>query len=160
MQSVTVRFVAAAVTFVVGVVSASLPPALNPVRTSDTGAEQDVLEVERQYVEAHTRRDLAALDRILADDFVIRFSRGSVTTKAQRLALLSSRDFSFVALDTSDLSVRVSGEEATVAGRAVLQGRYGGREFTSPPYSFTRRYEKRQGRWQIISVRIGRIGWR
>ena len=52
--------------------------------------------------------------------------------------------------------VEVNGDTATVKGTAYIQTRYNDEEYISPTYRFTRNYEKRDGRWQIVSVRIGR----
>ena len=120
--------------------------------SSYTSEEQQLLSIERRYLDAHIERDVAALDSILADDFTIAHARGRVSDKATRLALVENSVFTFVDVDTSDVDVHVSGDEGVVTGRAVVTGRYEDREFRSPPYRFTRRYEKRQGRWQIVSV--------
>jgi ketosteroid isomerase-like protein len=125
--------------------------------TANTAAEQELLSIERRYVDAHVQRDTATLDSILADDFTIMHRYGIVGDKAERLALLENPDFTFVSVDTSDVEVTVDGDEGTVTGRAVVRGRYGDREFRSPPYRYTRRYEKRQGRWQIVSVQFSRF---
>ena len=122
--------------------------------SSYTSDEQELLSIERRYLDAHIERDVAALDSILADDFTIAHARGRVSNKASRLALVEDSDFTFVNVDTSDVDVHVSGDEGVVTGRAVVTGRYEDREFRSPPYRFMRRYEKRQGRWQIVSVQF------
>ena len=51
---------------------------------------------------------MAALDRLLADDFTIggRFGRGA--GKAQRLALLTDSDFYFTDIDSRDTHVTAS----------------------------------------------------
>jgi len=46
-----------------------------------------------------------------------------------------------------------------VSGNAVVRGVYAGRDFSSPPYRFIRKFEKRDGRWQLVSVEIFRLGW-
>ena len=48
-------------------------------RASYTAAEQELLSIERRYLDAHVERDAAALDSILADDFIIANSRGRVS---------------------------------------------------------------------------------
>jgi ketosteroid isomerase-like protein len=70
--------------------------------------------------------------------------------------LLEDDDFAFKSIQTDNVRVRVNGESAWVTGEAVVEGHYGDREFASPVYSFTRQYEKRQGRWQIVSVTVRR----
>ena len=127
---------------------ATAPPA------SYTAAEQELLSIERRYLDAHVERDVAALDSILADDFIIANSRGRVSDKASRLALVEDSDFTFVNIETFDVDAHVNGDEGVVTGSAVVTGRYQDREFQSPPYRFIRRYEKRQGRWQIVSVQF------
>jgi ketosteroid isomerase-like protein len=118
--------------------------------------EQELLSVERRYLDAHIQRDVAALDSVLADDFVVLHRFGRVGDKAERLALLENADFTFLAIDTDDVDVTVNGNVGMVTGHAVVRGRYVDQEFQSPPYRFARRYEKREGRWQIVSVQFSR----
>jgi ketosteroid isomerase-like protein len=118
-------------------------------------AEREILQMEREYIQAHINRDTAALDNILADEFTIE-SRRMMENKAQRLELLERDDFAFKAINTDNVQVEVDGDHATVRGEAFVRSRYGDEESTGPLYKFSRRYEKRQGRWQIVSVRVGR----
>ena len=144
-------------TFLIGTIisapwSATNRTAAPPAAHSYTSAEQELLSIERRYLDAHIERDAAALDSILADDFVIENARNRVSDKASRLALVEDSDFTFVNIETSDVDAHVNGDEGIVTGRAIVTGRYEDHEFKSPPYRYMRRYEKRQGRWQIVSV--------
>jgi ketosteroid isomerase-like protein len=121
-----------------------------------TSAEQELLTIERRYLDAHMQRDVATLDSILADDFTISYPFDRVGDKAARLSLVADSDFTFIDVDTFDVDVEVNGDEGVVIGRAVVTGSDEGRVFRTPPYRFMRRYEKRQGRWQIVSVQFGR----
>lgn len=125
-------------------------------RSDNSSDERELLSIERRYLDAHVERDVAALDSVLADDFVVLHRFGRVGDKAERLALVENADFTFLAVDTHDVDVTVSGDEGMVTGRAVVHGRYADHEFMSPPYRFARRYEKREGRWQIVSVQFSR----
>jgi ketosteroid isomerase-like protein len=143
-------------TFLIGITLASPWSAVrHPASVYMTADQQELLSVERRYLDAHIQRDAAALDSILADDFVVVHRFGRVGDKAERLALVDNPDFTFVAVDTDDVDVYTNGDEGIVTGRAVVHGRYADHEFMSPPYRYTRRYEKRQGRWQIVSVQFG-----
>jgi len=148
MRHIAIRLPVAIVTFIVGITISSLTANVRPFASSHTGEERAVLEVEREYVRAHTERDVAALDRILADDFT---SFGGRVNKERKLALLSNPYFVVTSLATEDVSVSVRGEEAWVSGNARMTGSFRGRDFETPSYRFTRRYEKREGRWQIVS---------
>ena len=156
MQHFTVRLIVAFATFFVGITAATLPRAFHFNATSSSMAEQEVLDVERQYLESHIRRDTATLDRVLADRFTIGSSSGWITDKARRLALLQNPDFTFESINTDGVQVQVSGDEAMVSGVSVLKARYQDRKMISPPYRFVRSYEKRQGHWQIAYVHITR----
>lgn len=156
MNYFVLRLVSALFTFLLGLsVTAIISPHSSRV-SSDPAAEQEVLRVERQYIQAHLNRDVATLDDILADEFYIGGSRCRSTNKAQRLALVGNAEVTFEAINTEDVQVSVNGDNAEVTGVAVVQSLFNGEEYTSPQYRFTRQYEKRDGRWQIVSVRIRR----
>ena len=143
MRYYATRIPAALMTFVLGLAAANVGGYV--FGTSD---ERDVLSVEREYVRAHVERDVDALDRVLADDFSM---FGGRITKEHRLALISNPLFAITSLKTEDVQVVVDGREALVTGTARLTGSFRGREFTPPRYGYTRRLEKRGGRWQIVS---------
>ena len=143
MRYYATRIPAALITFVLGVASANLPGYV--WAGSD---ESDVLTVEREYVRAHVERDVAALDRVLADDFSM---FGGRVKKEHRLALISQPFFSVTSLKTEGVEVVIDGREAIVTGAARLSGSFRGREFNTPRYGYTRHLEKRGGRWQIVS---------
>ena len=144
MRYFATRIPAALITFVLGLVSANL---LGEV-WAYSPEERAVLAVEREYVRAHVERDVAALDRVLADNFSM---FGGRVKKEHRLALISNPLFAVTALKTDDVQVVVSDGHALVTGTARLRGSFRGREFNTPRYGYTRHLEKRGGRWQIIS---------
>ncbi|HWS87365.1 MAG TPA: nuclear transport factor 2 family protein [Pyrinomonadaceae bacterium] len=144
MRYYATRIPAALITFVLGVAATNLGAYV--LGSSD---ERDVLAVEREYVRAHVERDVAALDRALADDFSM---FGGRVKKSHRLALISNPLFAVTSLKTEGVEVVVNGREAVVTGAAKLKGSFRGREFNTPRYGYTRHLEKRGGRWQIVSV--------
>lgn len=148
MKYFATRLPAALLTFFVGVACAGLVPS----DWTGTPDERAVLAVEREYVRAHIERDVAALDRVLADDFSM---FGGSVTKKQRLAWLSNPLFTITALKTDDVNVVVSGREALVTGTAKMSFSLRGRDVTTPRYGFTRHYEKRGGRWQLVMCEFG-----
>jgi ketosteroid isomerase-like protein len=159
MQHHIIRLFVSLVTFIVGVSVASLWPAARPFTPSNSEARQEILRIEREYLDAHLSRDTATLDRILADDFIFWHSGSRHTNKAQRLALIEAPDFTFLSIDTDRVDVDVDGDKAFVTGKAVVRGRYKQKEFVSPPYSYLRIYEKLEGRWQIVSVQATTFDW-
>lgn len=160
MRHHIIRLAVSLVTFIVGV---SLSAVWSPVRyldaSSNSEAKREISRLEREYLDAHLRRDTETLDRILADDFTFRHCRSRIADKSQRLALLESPDFAFLSIDTDAVDIEVDGGRAYVTGRAVTRGRYRDRRFVSPPYMYLRVYEQREGRWQMVSVRVTRSFW-
>ena len=146
MKRHAIRLSVAAVTFLAGTFAANFSNALRPGE-----AKREVLRVEREYVKAHLDADVAALDRVLAEDFS---SFGGRVRKEHRLALLASPFFKVVSLKTRDVRVRLNGGEAWVSGKASMRGSLRGREFESPNYKFARRFVKRDGRWQIVHMKF------
>ena len=151
MQHYAIRISAAVLTFVVGVTAAGLVNLPRYVTTSYSGVEQEVMEAEGKYIKAHLERDIEALDRTLADDFT---SFGGRVKKSHRIALLANPDYTVLSLSTQDVSVQVKGDEAWVTGKAKMKSRFKARERISPNYEFTRRYEKREGQWQVVSLAV------
>lgn len=153
-----IRLSVAVATFLLGL-AISAVTALSPwgaPAASSSVFEREVLETNREYLEAHMSRDVAALDRLLADEFTVGGRYGRWANKAQRLAMLSDSDLVLRYVDGEGVRV-VAGEQAgEVSGSAVLHGSYMGREFTSPPYRYVRRFERRDGGWQVVGVEIFR----
>ena len=149
MKYFATRLPAVLITFFVGVAATNLGAYIWTGSTSDESA---VLAVEREYIRAHVERDVAALERVLADDFSMFHGR---VNKERRLAFLSNPFLVITSLKTEDVNVVVSGKEAWVTGTETLAGRFRKREFSTPRYGFTRKYEKRGGRWQMVSCELG-----
>src|ERR1041385_4625032 len=69
---------------VVLVGSAGTPITVTPSAAQGAGAEQMLLQLERDWEQARAKNDQAALDRILAPEFVGTDSDGVLLTKAQQ----------------------------------------------------------------------------
>jgi len=155
MHYLATRLPFALVTFFLGVAVAGL---FSPLAgrfdaagdfATDGPAAREVMRAEAEYVRAYNDHDAEALAPLLADD--LRAGRRG-WTKQQRLAFLRSPALESLRLETEGVSVRVAGEAAWVSGRARLRGRYAGRNFGGWDYDYTRRYEMRDGRWQIVTM--------
>jgi ketosteroid isomerase-like protein len=151
MKHLAVRLIVSLLTFATGLASFSLLNFSSPA--SNSSDEQAILRIERQYIQANVDGDTETLDRILADEFTIR-GRRRFTTKAERLALLENPGFAFKAINTSNVEVEVNGDSAAVTGEASVESRRYDEVYSSPTYKFTRSYEKRNGSWKIVSVRV------
>ncbi|HVG21241.1 MAG TPA: DUF4440 domain-containing protein, partial [Blastocatellia bacterium] len=117
-------------------------------------AEQELLKVERAWLDAYLNRDVNAMEQIESDDFTITHADGQVITKAQEIANLrkaAARDSS-LSFSTEDTKVRLYGDTAILTGIFVSKSK------TSTERSrYTDVYVKRNGRWQVVASHLSRL---
>lgn len=159
MLRYAIRLSVSVATFIFGLALSAVPSLLPSDAPRASAFEQEVLSANREYLEAYMRRDVDALDSLLADEFTVRGRHGRYDSKARRLAMVADSDLEFITVDSANHHVTAGETSGQVSGQAVVRGSYSGREFSSPPYRFTRRFEKRDGRWQLVAVEIYRLGW-
>lgn len=94
--------------------------------------EQTILDLERQVSAASAANDIAALERIVADDYLGIEAIGKIETKAQWFDGVKSGALIAVAEEPSQLKVRLYGDVAIVIGhlsvRDVRNGKPGHHE--------------------------------
>ena len=147
----TVILVCAAVTLSAGQNVAKSTPAAEPAATADV--QQILKDRFREYTEALTKRDLAALDKIWAESYTFTNGRGEFLTKTDRMENIKSGATQFDSISREDEETRVFGDTAVVTGRVVLKVIYSGKE-SSGPYRFINVWVKMQGRWQVAANQI------
>ncbi|HEY0378089.1 MAG TPA: nuclear transport factor 2 family protein [Pyrinomonadaceae bacterium] len=154
MKHTAIRLAVAVITFVIGLAVAGLVHPFRGSAVSTATDEQEVLRVEREYVRGNLDADTDTLREVLADEFTIRTRWGRVTTRAERLARLENYGLAFQYFRTDDVRVNVTGDTAVVTGTAYIKGRDEESWEAGRTYRFSREYEKRDGRWQIVTVYI------
>src|SRR3989440_12981296 len=116
-------------------------------RAQPTSAtEQEIIKLEQAVTDAQFKKDRAALERLLADDYLYTHSNGSVLNKAQEIAESMSSDVQWTDSKFADLKVRIFGDVAVLTGRQTIQGTAKG--FVPGPRSITDIFVKRSGHWQ------------
>ena len=123
--------------------------------SSGSKSEQELLELERQWVEAYLRRNSLLLSRLWADDFVCMNAFREIKSKAQAIESMES-EVTFEHFITFDVHGNVFGDTAVATGRALVKGQYKGEDI-SGQYRYTNTYAQRQGRWQAIASHIARM---
>jgi len=122
--------------------------------------ESSALEAERQFFAALMGADLAALDRLLAEDFIlIDVMRGAEVTKADLLAAVGSGQLQFEAIKPcgpTERRVRLYGSTAVITGRTEMSGRFGTMPFAARS-RYTHVYVEQPGGWRMVSAQGTRI---
>jgi len=115
---------------------------------SDPAAQ--VIEAERQWLDAHLKLDLVLLDRLMADEYLQVNDRGELLNKQQVVASFKSGNRYWQEARSGDYKVRVYGEVAVVYGCWRAKGVNAGLSF-----DYAARYVSvwvyRDGRWQMVS---------
>jgi ketosteroid isomerase-like protein len=136
----------------------NLPPGMKAAQSGDVGRE--IAELNRRWADAIVRRDAAAQERILADDYTATGVSGVVATKAQIMVSLRTRAGPgadvLEAIEVEESAVRTYGDVALFSGRVRFRGRGQGQPF-SDSVQMTIVYVRREGRWQPVASQGTRI---
>src|SRR5215212_6550486 len=127
-------------------------PALNRV-------EEDVRKLERQWLDAYEQNNPEAMDRIVADDFIITFPNGAMQTKPQLMAMIKAPRRTSeprMRFHTEDVRSRAYGDTVILIGRVVTQYERDGKTVKQLS-RYTDTYVRRNGRWQVVASHLSNI---
>jgi ketosteroid isomerase-like protein len=132
-------------------------PSTAATHASDTKAVVAALTAQADaWDKAIVRKDRAAVEANMADDFRSIDGAGTVETKPAFVAGLMDAKLTIDPYTVEDFDVRLFGDVALLSGRTRMTGTFDGKPFTSH-YRYIDIYAKRNGRWQIVSVQITRL---
>lgn len=114
-------------------------------------ATQEVIDFRNRYIEAEENRDIAFLDRILADDFFALNPQGKLLDKAGQLENLKRPDRTLKVLNPRETRVRfyAGGQVAVLTEHVTVDGHDNGKPFGGE-YRFLRVFAKQEGRWKVV----------
>lgn len=107
------------------------------------------------YDVAQVKGDAAALDDLLADDYVLVNSRGQRQTKAQLIADYTKPGFRLEPFTVEEPVELVWSDGAVMGGVATLRGVDGGEAF-EVRLRFSDIWAKRGGKWRVIYTHASR----
>lgn len=110
----------------------------------------EIIALENQRIEAMTKIDTQALDRILADDLSYTHSTARVETKAEFIAALTSGRTKYESIERGDVKVRQYGDTAVVTGHAKFHVNANG-NVVKFQVRFTDVYAKRDDVWRMVA---------
>ncbi|HEY3173836.1 MAG TPA: nuclear transport factor 2 family protein [Thermoanaerobaculia bacterium] len=118
-------------------------------RASRAADEQAVAALDTQYQAAVAKNDAAAMDRILADDFVLVTGKGKVFTKADLLNEARSGKTVYEKQEDSSQKVRVWGDTAVVTALLWEKGTEDGKPFDYRLW-FSDTYVRTPSGWRYV----------
>ena len=119
--------------------------------------EQELIKLENDWNNALVKRDMAALNRIMADDWTtIVAEDGTIMTKSQFLANLKSGEDTYTSAVGDEWEVRVYGNAGVVLSRFTAKEQFKGKD-VSGQYRFIDTWIKKTGRWQCVASAAAKI---
>jgi ketosteroid isomerase-like protein len=116
----------------------------------ESRAVEQVLQAEREWLLAHLSCDVAALDRLMADEYAQVNDEGKVMRKAEVIASFEFGARHWDEARSDELQARVYGETVVVIGRWQARGVNAGYAF-----DYAARYVSvwvwRNSRWQMVT---------
>jgi ketosteroid isomerase-like protein len=126
------------------------PPAHAQSATSGSSVEEQLKKMEGDRAAAVVKGDVATLEGLTADDYILINANGQVSDKATTMNNIKTGIIKLTANEVSDMKVRVYGDTAVVIGKSSAKGTIGGRELKGP-VMFTRVYVKKNGKWLSVA---------
>ncbi|MEO8434392.1 MAG: nuclear transport factor 2 family protein [Pyrinomonadaceae bacterium] len=112
--------------------------------------EQQLRQMNDDWLKALVHRDGETLQRIMADDFFFTYPLEG-DDKTQFISDVTSGDLTIEHITRHHLSVRVFGSTAVLTVRDTANWKYKGRELKGH-YKIIQVYAEREGRWQMVAV--------
>lgn len=118
----------------------------------ESSPEQELRHANDEWVQALAQRDVAALDRIMSDDFVLAYPFEG-DDKGQFIADVVTGDMRVESLEHENVTTRVSGGTGLVFGTEIANWHYRGNNL-SGSYRFVRVYTRRNDGWKILALHL------
>jgi ketosteroid isomerase-like protein len=120
-------------------------------------SDQDVLiKLERGWNEAFYRKDVAFIEKLLAEEFTATYDDGRIGDKATELGLVAAFDQNVQSATPDEFAVRVYRDTAVVWFTLRLVGIKDGQR-SEMALRYTDVWIIRDGRWQCVSSQSTRV---
>lgn len=141
------------------VTSLAIGQAVDEQVTNRSSAEQELVELDRNFIDAYIRNDTAFMETILSDEVTIINTEGKVLSKDEALKVRfgPSPGVTYdVSNPVDEVSVRLYGDTAVVTGRTTLKATHKGKTYTILG-RYTRVYVKLRGHWRVVAFHSNNI---
>ena len=120
-------------------------------------SDQDVLiKLERGWNEAFYRKDVAFIEKLLAEEFTATYDDGRIGDKATELGLVAAFDQNVQSATPDEFAVRIYRDTAVVWFTLRLVGIKDGKR-SEMALRYTDVWIIRDGRWQCVSSQSTRV---
>ncbi len=125
--------------------------------TGQNSAVAEAIEtLQRQWVDAYTKRDTVFLNLCMSEDYVGIYPDGTVHDKKSEIEGVTSGAITITAMEPKEMTVRMYGDAAVTSGQSSVKARVGGQDI-SADLRFTSVWAKRGNQWQAVAHQVTRI---
>jgi len=117
---------------------------------------QDLLKLTDQITTAKSKKDVARLERLLADDFILTNPAGFVASKSEYLDGVKADTATYESVTNHDQVVNVYDNAAVVTGSTIVKARFAGNDIGGE-FRFTNVFIKRHDAWQCAATQLTRV---
>jgi ketosteroid isomerase-like protein len=118
--------------------------------------EEELLKLENEFARAVASNDADALDRLLADDWLIVEPDGGMIDKARFLGVIRCGALSHESMESTEPRIRVYGNTAIVTVMTTTKGKFMGKDFSSCERA-TDIFVKQADHWQCVFTQLTRF---
>lgn len=111
--------------------------------------EEELSKLEKEFTEAIVANDPEAIERFVADDWIIINADGGIIDKERFLGVIKSAALTHEMMESDDIRVRVYGESAVVTALATSKGKFMGQDFSTRERA-TDVFVKCDGQWRCV----------
>ena len=116
----------------------------------------DLAAAAHAYDAAQVNGDRAALERLVADDYVLVNGAGQVQDKARLIADYVAPGFKLDPFTIEEPVEKVLGDTALLGGRVNMTGTDGGQRF-AVVVRFVDTWARRDGQWRVVYSQVTRV---
>src|ERR1700704_1322508 len=128
MTRIATRVVVAAV---FGVATLTAAPA-RAQGAATASVEDQIKKMEKDRAAAVVKADVATLEGLTSDDYILINANGQVSNKAETMNNIKTGVIKLTSNEVSDMTVRVYGDTAVVTGKSTAKGTIGGIALKGP----------------------------
>ena len=114
------------------------------------GNADKVIELDRQRMNAMAQKDIAALNKLIADDLVYTHSSARLDTKESLIGAMEAGRTVYTAVVPSDVKAQDLGDTVVLTGNARISVNSGGNAMNFG-VRFTDVWVNKSGQWQMVA---------
>ena len=120
------------------------------------GNAQKIIDLDRQRMAAMAQKDVATLNRLIADDLIYTHSSARLDTKKSLIEAMESGATVYTSVEPSEVVAQDLGDAVVLTGVAAISVNSGGKA-NSFRVRFTDVYADRNGQWQMVTWQSTRL---